>query len=71
MIDVLISEYNNAMTQRILSECAGWKQVAKDRFMDGKTGIVFKWIGQSSNRENIKRLCNEWNKELGVQVNGK
>lgn len=71
MIDVLRSEYNDALTARFLHKSTGWKQVGKDRFMDNLTGIVFKLIGQSPNPDAIKDQCKKLNKELGIQVNGK
>lgn len=68
-IDILKSQENNAITCRILAKNKHWKEVGKDLFVDGQTGIVFKRIGETDDQA-IADLLRNANRIAGVKVNG-
>ena len=67
--DILISQLNNAYTVRSLAKSKHWKEVGKDLFVDGQTGIVFKRIGETVDQATASLLRNA-NRIAGVKVNG-
>ena len=69
MIDILQSTENNAYTARRLDKNKHWKEVGKDLFVDGQTGIVFKRIGETNDQATASLLRNA-NRIAGVKVNG-
>ena len=69
MKDILISTENNAYSVRSLAKSKHWRQVSKDLFVDGQTGIVFKRIGETVD-EMTAELLRTANRIAGVKVNG-
>ena len=68
-IDILISQENNAYACRSLEKNKHWREVGKDLFVDGQTGIVFKRIGETDDQATADLLRNA-NRIAGVKVNG-